>query len=331
MNSLYMRMAGQNIKKHRRSYVPYMLTGVLTAAVYYILHSLANNPDLGEMTNAMLNLGVSIVMIFSVIFLFYTNSFLMKQRKKEFGLYNVLGMNKGHIARVIGLETLITALVVLAGGIGIGMLLDRLIYLLVAKLIGFEISLSFYISTGSIVQTLILFAAVSFLICLSNIFRVWRAKPIELLQGSSVGEREPKTKVFMAILGAACLGGGYALSIISAQEVGVAILSFFAAVLLVIVGTYLLFTAGSIAVLKILRKNKGYYYKTQHFISVSGMLYRMKQNAVGLANICILSTMVLVHLLAVVRRRRDDPQPLPARRDGLRLRRRADRGVRRLF
>ena len=151
------------------------------------------------MTNAMLNLGVSIVMIFSVIFLFYTNSFLMKQRKKEFGLYNVLGMNKGHIARVIGLETLITALVVLAGGIGIGMLLDRLIYLLVAKLIGFEISLSFYISTGSIVQTLILFAAVSFLICLSNIFRVWRAKPIELLQGGSVGEREPKTKVFMAI------------------------------------------------------------------------------------------------------------------------------------
>lgn len=294
MNSLYMRMAGQNIKKHRRSYVPYMLTGVLTAAVYYILHSLANNPDLGEMTNAMLNLGVSIVMIFSVIFLFYTNSFLMKQRKKEFGLYNVLGMNKGHIARVIGLETLITALVVLAGGIGIGMLLDRLIYLLVAKLLGFEISLSFYISTGSIVQTLILFAAVSFLICLSNIFRVWRAKPIELLQGGSVGEREPKTKVFMAILGAACLGGGYALSIISAQEVGVAILSFFAAVLLVIVGTYLLFTAGSIAVLKILRKNKGYYYKTQHFISVSGMLYRMKQNAVGLANICILSTMVLV-------------------------------------
>lgn len=294
MNSLYMRMAGQNIKKHRRSYVPYMLTGVLTAAVYYILHSLANNPDLGEMTNAMLNLGVSIVMIFSVIFLFYTNSFLMKQRKKEFGLYNVLGMNKGHIARVIGLETLITALVVLAGGIGIGMLLDRLIYLLVAKLIGFEISLSFYISTGSIVQTLILFAAVSFLICLSNIFRVWRAKPIELLQGGSVGEREPKTKVFMAILGAACLGGGYALSIISAQEVGVAILSFFAAVLLVIVGTYLLFTAGSIAVLKLLRRNKNYYYKTQHFISVSGMLYRMKQNAVGLANICILSTMVLV-------------------------------------
>ena len=294
MNSLYMRMAGQNIKKHRRSYVPYMLTGVLTAAVYYILHSLANNPDVGEMTNAMLNLGVSIVMIFSAIFLFYTNSFLMKQRKKEFGLYNVLGMNKGHIARVIGLETLLTALVVLAGGIGIGMLLDRLIYLLVAKLIGFEISLSFYISTGSIVQTLILFAAISLLICLSNIFRVWRAKPIELLQGGSVGEREPKTKVFMAILGAACLGGGYALSIISAQEVGVAILSFFVAVLLVIVGTYLLFTAGSIAVLKILRKNKGYYYKTQHFISVSGMLYRMKQNAVGLANICILSTMVLV-------------------------------------
>ena len=294
MNSLYMRLAGQNIKKHRRSYVPYMLTGILTAAVYYILHSLANNPDVGETASVMLNLGVSIVMVFSVIFLFYTNRFLMKQRKKEFGLYNVLGMNKGHIARVIGLETLIAALVILAGGIGAGMLLDRLIYLLVANLIGFEVSLGFYISTGSIVQTLLLFGVISFLIYLSNIFRVWRAKPIELLQGGNIGEREPKTKVFMAILGAACLGSGYALSILSSQEAGLAILSFFVAVLLVIFGTYLLFTAGSIAVLKLLRRNKNYYYKTQHFISVSGMLYRMKQNAVGLANICILSTMVLV-------------------------------------
>ena len=294
MNSLYMRLAGQNIKKHRRSYVPYMLTGILTAAVYYILHSLATNPDVGETASAMLNLGVVIVMVFSVIFLFYTNSFLMKQRKKEFGLYNVLGMNKGHIARVIGLETLIAALVILAGGIGAGMLLDRLIYLLVANLIGFEVSLGFYISTGSIVQTLLLFGVISFLIYLSNIFRVWRAKPIELLQGGNIGEREPKTKVFMAILGAACLGSGYALSILSSQEAGLAILSFFVAVLLVIFGTYLLFTAGSIAVLKLLRRNKNYYYKTQHFISVSGMLYRMKQNAVGLANICILSTMVLV-------------------------------------
>ena len=164
MNSLYMRLAGQNIKKHRRSYVPYMLTGILTAAVYYILHSLATNPDVGETASAMLNLGVVIVMVFSVIFLFYTNSFLMKQRKKEFGLYNVLGMNKGHIARVIGLETLIAALVILAGGIGAGMLLDRLIYLLVANLIGFEVSLGFYISTGSIVQTLLLFGVISFLI-----------------------------------------------------------------------------------------------------------------------------------------------------------------------
>ncbi len=294
MRSLYMCLAWQNLQKHRRTYVPYMCTGILTAAVYYILHSLANNPDVGETTSIMLNLGVSIVMVFSVIFLFYTNSFLMKQRKKEFGLYNVLGMNKGHIARVIGLETLVMALAILAGGVGAGMLLDRLIYLLVAKLVGFTASISFYISVGSIVQTLILFGVISFLIYLSNVIRVWRAKPIELLQGGNAGEREPKTKILMTILGVACLGGGYALSIISAQEVGLAILSFFVAVLLVIFGTYLLFTAGSIAVLKILRRNKRYYYKTQHFISVSGMLYRMKQNAVGLANICILSTMVLV-------------------------------------
>ena len=155
---------------------------------------------------------------------------------------------------MIGLETLITALVVLAGGIGIGMLLDRLIYLLVAKLIGFEISLSFYISTGSIVQTLILFAAVSFLICLSNIFPRLAREADRAAAGRQRRRARAENEGFMAILGAACLGGGYALSIISAQEVGVAILSFFAAVLLVIVGTYLLFTAGSIAVLKILRR-----------------------------------------------------------------------------
>ena len=294
MSSLYMRMAAQNIKNHRRSYVPYMFTGVLTAAVYYILHSLANNPGLGETASTMMGLGVAVVAVFSVIFLFYTNSFLMKQRKKEFGLYNVLGMNKGHIARVIGLETLFTALAILAGGIGLGMLLDKLMYLLVARLIGCELRLGFYISVGSIVQTLSLFGAISLVIYLSNIVRVWRAKPIELLQGSNAGEREPKTKAVMAILGAACLAGGYAMSILSAQEAVLAIYTFFIAVILVIIGTYLLFTAGSIAVLKLLRKNKSYYYKTQHFISVSGMLYRMKQNAVGLANICILSTMVLV-------------------------------------
>ncbi|MCI5651433.1 MAG: ABC transporter permease [Ruminococcus bromii] len=294
MSSLYMRMAAQNIKNHRRSYVPYMFTGMLTAAVYYILHSLANNPGLGETASTMMGLGVAVVAVFSVIFLFYTNSFLMKQRKKEFGLYNVLGMNKGHIARVIGLETLFTALAILAGGIGLGMLLDKLMYLLVARLIGCELRLGFYISVGSIVQTLSLFGAISLVIYLSNIVRVWRAKPIELLQGSNAGEREPKTKAVMAILGAACLAGGYAMSILSAQEAVLAIYTFFIAVILVIIGTYLLFTAGSIAVLKLLRKNKSYYYKTQHFISVSGMLYRMKQNAVGLANICILSTMVLV-------------------------------------
>ncbi|MGN0479464.1 MAG: FtsX-like permease family protein [Hominenteromicrobium sp.] len=294
MSRLYLRLAAQNIGKHRRSQVPYMLTGMLTAAVYYILHSLANNPGLGQTAGAMMGLGVGVVAVFAVIFLFYTNSFLMKQRKKEFGLYNVLGMSKGHIGRVIGLESLLTSLVILAGGVGLGMLLDKLMYLLAARLIGCEIRLGFYISVGSIVQTLLLFGGISLLIYLSNIVRVRRAKPVELLQGANAGEREPKTKAVMAILGAACLAGGYALSILSAQEAVLAIYTFFIAVILVIIGTYLLFTAGSIAVLKLLRRNKRYYYQTQHFISVSGMLYRMKQNAVGLANICILSTMVLV-------------------------------------
>ena len=296
MNNLYVRLAAQNIKKHRRSYVPFILAGVFVAAVSYILNSLSYNEDLGPTSQMMFTFGNGVVMLFAVIFLFYTNSFLMKQRKKELGLYNVLGMNKGHIARVIGLETLFTALIVIVGGFAVGILLDKLTFLIVAKMIGIAPNYGFHIMPKSLWHVAIVFGAIYLLIYISNVFRVHTSRPIELLRGSNVGEREPKTKAVMAILGVLCLGSGYALSILSSREPVLAISLFFVAVILVVIGTYLLFTAGSIALLKLLRRNKNYYYQTSHFISVSGMLYRMKQNAVGLANICILSTMVLIIL-----------------------------------
>ena len=279
MNNLYVRLAAQNIKKHRRSYVPFMLAGVFVAAVSYILNSLSNNTELGPTSQMMFTLGSTVVMLFAVIFLFYTNSFLMKQRKKE-----------------LGLETLFTAFIVIVGGCAVGILLDKLTFLIVAKMIRITPNYGFHIIPKSLQYVAVAFGVIYVLIYISNVFRVRISRPIELLHGTNVGEREPKTKAFMAILGVLCLGSGYALSILSSREPVLAISLFFVAVLLVIIGTYFLFTAGSIALLKLLRRNKNYYYKTSHFISVSGMLYRMKQNAVGLANICILSTMVLVIL-----------------------------------
>lgn len=296
MNNLYVRLAAQNIKKHRRNYVPFMLAGIFVAAVSYILNSLSGNPDLGPTAQMMFTFGNGVVMLFSVIFLFYTNSFLMKQRKKELGLYNVLGMNKGHIARVIGLETLFAALIVIIGGSAFGILLDKLTFLIVAKMMRITPSYGFHVMPKSLQHVVIVFGVIYLLIYISNVFRVRTSRPIELLHGTSVGEREPKTKVIMAVLGVLCIGAGYTLSILSSREPVLAISLFFIAVVLVVIGTYFLFTAGSIALLKLLRRNKNYYYKTNHFISVSGMLYRMKQNAVGLSNICILSTMVLVIL-----------------------------------
>ncbi|MCM1299948.1 MAG: FtsX-like permease family protein [Firmicutes bacterium] len=298
-NKLYMRLAAENIKKNGRTYIPYILTCILTVAMFYMIGSLANNPTLLSMKvggNAMaiiLALGTIVVGIFAVIFLFYTNSFLMKRRKKEFGLYNILGMGKRHIAKVVALETLYTAAVSLAAGLFVGIVLDKLMFLAITKILGGNAALGFYISIPSIAVTLVLFGILFLLILLNSLKQIVLSKPIELLRGGNVGEKEPKTKWFMTVLGVICLGSGYCMAV-TVENVGIAIGIFFIAVILVILGTYMLFTAGSIFLLKALRKNKRYYYKPKHFISVSGMIYRMKQNAVGLANICILSTMVLV-------------------------------------
>ena len=297
-NGFFARLAAQNLRKNARSYGPFLLAAVLTVCMFYIILSLAVDPGLQSMTGAttiqvVIRYGVIVVGLFAVIFLFYTNSFLIKRRKREFGLFNVLGLEKKHLARVIGFETLYVTLAALDLGLLLGVALDKLLLLLVAKLLGAPAPMGFFVSPSVMGVTALFFAAIFLLIFLYSIRQVYVARPVELLQAEHAGEREPKAKWLLALIGAGCLGEGYYIAV-TTTDVIQAMFLFFVAVVLVIAGTYLLFTAGSVALLKLLKKNKRYYYKTRHFTAVSGMMYRMKQNAVGLANICILSTMVLV-------------------------------------
>lgn len=301
---MYPRLAFDNIRKNARTYIPYILTCSFAVAMFYIMKSLSLNKGIenvqgGNTIAYMLNLGTYIIAIFVCIFLFYTNSFLMKNRKKEFGLFNILGMEKRHITKMIAYESLYVALISFSAGIFSGILLDKLIYMLILKFMKAKIPLGFYISKNAIISAVILFGILFFLIFLNSLRMIHLSKPIELLKGGNTGEKEPKAKWLLALMGVISLGAGYYIAVTTKNPVQ-ALLLFFIAVILVILGTYLIFTAGSIAFLKILKANKKYYYKTNHFISVSGMIYRMKQNAVGLANICILSTMVLVTLAPTV-------------------------------
>ena len=301
---LYTKFAVTNIKNNRQFYLPYFLTGILTVAMYYIMCALENNEGLkslhgSESVIVILQLGTIVIGIFSVIFLFYTNSFIIKRRKRELGVYNILGMEKKHLFKVLFLETVFTAGVVIAGGLATGIVFNKLMCMLLYKLMGVDSGIDFYISADGIGSSAVLFLAIYFLTLLYNMMQVKLAKPIELLHGGNVGEREPKSKLFLAVLGLLCIGGGYYIAITTTNPLQ-AIVLFFVAVLLVIAGTYCLFTAGSIVLLKFLRKNKSYYYKAKHFSSVSFLMYRMKQNAVGLANICILSTAVLVMVSATM-------------------------------
>ena len=291
---LFARLALTGIRKNGKIYYPYMLTAVVTTAMLYIMASLKKNPELeGSTLGFSLSLGLFVTTVFAFIFLFYTNSFLMKRRKKEFGLYMVLGMERKHLARVIWWETAFLWLVSLGAGLGLGVLLDKLMHLALGKLLGKSVALGFYVSGEVLWLTAFLISLVFALTLLNAVRQVWRADPIELLHGGNVGEKEPRNKWVLTLLGVVCLGAGYWLSIM-VKDSATMIFVFFFAVLLVIAGTYLLFTSGSITVLKLLKRSRRYYYQPSHFISVSGMMYRMKQNAVGLANICILLTMVLV-------------------------------------
>ena len=300
----YPKLAFTNIKKNGKTYIPYMITCILIVMMFYVMNAIGRNTGLDQMPGAaslkiILSWADVITGIFSAIFLFYTNSFLVKQRKKELGLYQVLGMDKGNLAKMMIWETVLTAAVSLISGLLLGMLFGRLMFLVLLKMLHFEVPLQFAVEPQAMVVTVNLFLAVFVVTLLFNLLQVQTANPAELLHGGNQGEKEPKTKWILALLGVATLGAGYYIAQ-TTQSPLAAISKFFIAVVLVIVGTYCLFTAGSIAILKLLKKNKNFYYQSRHFISVSGMIYRMKQNAVGLANICIMSTVVLVLISVTV-------------------------------
>ncbi len=298
------RMAWANMKNNKSIYLPYLMAASLIVMLFYSLRSVAlmvadSGAAGGATMNAMLQMSSWICGMLSLVILFYINSFIMKRRKKEFGLYSVLGMEKRHIAMVIAWEVLLTGTVGILCGIVLGALFSQLLFLLLLKIVGLPAALRFQIPFGEAAATVVLFG-IGFLVLLGyDIISVCRTDPIALLRSEKEGEREPKTKWVTAIVGFVTLGAGYLLAL-TVKTPSDALTVFFPAVLLVMIGTYCLFVAGSILILKLLRRNKGFYYQPQNFISISGMMYRMKQNAVGLSNICILATCVLVTLSSTV-------------------------------
>ena len=302
--SFFPRLALVNLVRNSRYYGPYLLSCGALAAMYYILRFLTWNEVIQTVRGAaylqvMMSIGCFVVALFSTVLLLYANSFVMKRRQKELGLYNILGLEKRHIAALCFWETLLCAAVVIPGGIAAGILLSKLILLLLLKLVQIPVQFGFSVSVRGVGETAALLGVLFLLALLWNLLRLGRSRPIELLHSDSAGEREPKTKRLLAVLGLAALLGGYAIALTTRNPVN-ALMLFFVAVILVMLGTYCLFTAGSVAILKALRSNPGYYYQTRHFTAVAGLLHRMKQNAVGLANICILSTMVLVTVSTTV-------------------------------
>lgn len=301
---LYMRLAAGNLNKNRQLYGPYLIACIVTVMMMCIMILLEGDKGLktiesGQSVAAVLMFGCIVVAIFSLIILVYINSLLMKQRKKEFGLYNVLGMEKHHISKVLFWESAYTAAISIGAGLVFGVVFSKLMQLILMKIIGGEISFSLDISFSVLVFTAAVFAVFFLMVLLMNIGTVRVAQPALLLRGGSEGEREPKSKWIIAALGVIFLAAGYIMSVMTSDVVS-AVKLFFVAVICVIIGTYLMFIAFSIVLLKGLKKNKRYYYQTRHFATVSGMLYRMKRNAAGLAGICILSTMVIVTVSTTV-------------------------------
>ena len=299
MNLFYSKFALNNLVKNKRFILPYILSTIFTIASFYILTSLSLGKNLDKLpqgisaTKQVLGFGVIVIAIFSAIFLFYTYSFLIKRRVREFGLYSVLGMTKKQIARILILETIFIAVITLVFGLAFGLLFDKLMLLVLLKLFTAGVSFGFVITPIAVFLTILLFGGIFFLLLIYTVIKISRLKIVALLKEENNGEREPKARFILAILGLGLTGYGYYLAQ-TIQNPIKAITMFFIAVLAVIFGTYLIFMAVSITVLKLMKNNKTFYYKPKNFISVSGLLYRMKRNAVGLANICILSTMVLV-------------------------------------
>ena len=297
---LYARLAWTGMVKNRRLYLPYLLSCTGMVLMFYILLGLSGSPMLAHMSGGssaiilrILRLGTVVIAVFSLLFLFYTHSFLIRRREREFGLYNVLGMGKGNIARILLWETAITYGVTAGAGLILGVVLYKLAELGLVRLLRDTVTYTLSVSVSSLLVTAALFAVIQALILLNSLRQLHTVNAITLLRSENVGERPPRAKWVLTLAGVVLLGGAYWLAV-SIKEPLAALLWFFAAVIMVILATYLLFISGSVTLCRGLQRNKRYYYDPRHFVSVSSMAYRMKRNGAGLASVCILATMVLV-------------------------------------
>ena len=294
----YPRLAWSGMRKNSKLYLPYTLACIGMTAMFYILMHLADSPALklipsSASVTVTLSLGSFVMGVFSLLFLFYTNSFLVRRRFKEFGLYNVLGMNKGNISRVLAWEALINALISLAGGLFLGIALSKLAELGLVNIMGGDTDLDLRISVKALEFTVMFFCGIFLLIYLNSLIKIRRSSASELVKSENFGEKPPRANWLFGLAGIVILAAAYYIAV-SIKTPLTALSLFFIAVIMVIVATYLIFIAGSVWICRLLQKNKRYYYKKNHFVSVSSMVYRMKRNGAGLASICILATMVLV-------------------------------------
>ena len=300
----YPKLAMTTIRKNRKLYLPYILTCIGMVMMFYIISSLCDNPLYKEMggggsLNMIMHLGQFVVAVFAFIFLFYTNSFLVRRRNREFGLYNVLGMDKRKLSTIATWEALIIGVLSICAGLFLGVLLSKLADMGLMKVIGHEATLDFRIPFRAVAMTLLVFTVIFLAILLSSFIKIRRTNALNLMSSEKVGEKPPKGNILIAVAGIVILGGAYVIAV-SIKSPLDALSVFFIAVIMVIIATYMLFTTGSVTLCRALKKNKGYYYKKSHFVSVSSMSYRMKRNGAGLASICILCTMVLVVLSSTV-------------------------------
>ena len=297
--ALYPRLAWDGLRKNKRLFTPYLLTCICMVMMFYILSFLGSPetcallPRGSNTTGKILNLGSFVIFVFSAIFLYYTNSFLVRRREREFGLYNVLGMNKRNLARIVTWESLITAVLSLVLGLALGIVLSKLAELGLVNMLGGDINYRIRIDVDSLTRALGLYAVIFAVIWLSTVVRVGRSSAVALLRSESVGEKPPKANWLLGLAGVVILAAAYYLAVSITNPLD-AIVWFFVAVILVIIGTYLLLVAGSVLLCRVLQKNKKYYYRPEHFVSVSSMAYRMKRNGAGLASVCIIATMILV-------------------------------------
>ncbi|HIZ10819.1 MAG TPA: ABC transporter permease [Candidatus Eubacterium faecavium] len=302
--AFYLRLAWDGIRKNKKLYIPYILTCVCMTAMFYIVSFLSKEDSVqnisgGSEIQGILYLGSVVIGIFSLLILFYTNSFLIRRRKKEFGLYNILGMNKYNLSRVLIWESIIVYAISLVCGLGFGILFSKFAELIMINILMEGTNFDLKVNFESIGNTAAWFLAIFVLILINSLRQIHISKPVELLKSENIGEKPPKANWVLAVLGAVILAAAYAIAV-TVDNPMAAIFLYFVAVTMVIVATYMLFISGSVALCKALQKNKRYYYKTNHFVSVSGMVYRMKRNGAGLASICILSTMVLVMVSCTV-------------------------------